>query len=93
MENTSIQQPRRVHFFYNSKGGVGKSHNALNLCQWHRDSGRPFKAFDADATSATFSSFSGLNITRIQLMDRQDINPRMFDILTNGFCLSYRFAA
>jgi len=56
MENTTIQLPRRVHFFYNSKGGVGKSHNALNLCQWHRDSGRPFKAFDADATSATFSS-------------------------------------
>jgi hypothetical protein len=76
---------RRVHFFYNSKGGVGKSHNAVNLCQWHRDRGLPCRAFDADATSATFSGFSALNVTRIPLMDRNDINPRRFDQLTNAF--------
>jgi hypothetical protein len=85
MEQTTMQPPRRVHFFYNSKGGVGKSHNAVNLCQWHRDSGRPCKAFDADATSATFSSFRGLGVTRVRLMDQDDINPRMFDTLTNAF--------
>lgn len=85
MEQTTIQPPRRVHFFYNSKGGVGKSHNAVNLCQWHRDSGLPCKAFDADATSATFSGFRSLGVTRIKLMEEDDINPRMFDILTNAF--------
>lgn len=86
MATTQTLAPvRRVHFFYNSKGGVGKSHNAVNLSQWHRDRGQPYKAFDADATSATFSSFKGLNVTRIKLMDREDINPRQFDLLTNAF--------
>jgi len=84
MQNTLIR-PRRVQFFYNSKGGVGKSHSGSYLTQWYRDRGLPFKAFDADATSATFSSFRALNVNRIPLMDRQDINPRMFDILTNAF--------
>jgi hypothetical protein len=77
------------HIYWNiivfHRGGVGKSHNAINLCQWHRDRGRPCKAFDADATSATFSSIPTLDVTRVQLMERDDINPRMFDILTNAF--------
>ena len=85
MDGAATRGARRVHFFFNSKGGVGKSHNAAHLIQWHRDRGLPYKAFDADATSATLSSFGALNITRIQLMDRQDINPRQFDILTNAF--------
>ncbi len=83
--DTTPQPRRRVHFFYNSKGGVGKSHNAVNLCQWHRDRGLPYKAYDADATSATFSIFPALKVTRIPLMDHDDINPRRFDQLTNAF--------
>ena len=85
MELQETDRPRRVHFFFNSKGGVGKSHNAALLTQWHRDRDLPIKAFDADPTSATLSSFKGLDIDRIPLMDRQDINPRQFDILTNAF--------
>ena len=85
MQIAENHAPRRVFFFLNSKGGVGKSHCAANLTAWHRERALPFKAFDADATSATFSSFRGLGVERIQLMDRQDINPRQFDILTNAF--------
>lgn len=85
MQIDPVQTPRRVHFFFNSKGGVGKSHNAAHLTQWHHERELPVKAFDADATSATFSSFKELDVIRIPLMDREDINPRQFDKLTNAF--------
>jgi len=48
---------RKVHFFLNSKGGVGKSCCSVVLGQGYRSRGLPVKAFDADAMSATFSSF------------------------------------
>jgi hypothetical protein len=72
--------PRRsVHLFLNSKGGVGKSHHAVLLYQAYLAAGLPVAAIDADATSATFSSFKGLKVRRIQLMEGDAINARIFD--------------
>jgi hypothetical protein len=76
-----IVPTRKVHFFVNSKGGVGKSHNAAMLVQYHHYKELPVKAFDADATSATFSSFSALDVTRISLMNSDAIDPRQFDLM------------
>src|SRR5271165_5921579 len=59
---------RAVNLFLNSKGGVGKSHHAVLLVQAYRTAGEPVIAIDADATSATFASFKGLGVRRIQLM-------------------------
>ena len=72
---------RKVHFFLNSKGGVGKSVGCVVVTQGYHQRGLPVKAFDADAMSATFSSFPALNVTRIPLMDGDAIDPRQFDAM------------
>jgi hypothetical protein len=72
---------RKAHFFVNSKGGVGKSHCSVIVTQGYRDRGLPVKAFDADAMSATFSSFPALQVTRIPLMSGDAIDPRQFDAM------------
>jgi hypothetical protein len=72
---------KKVHFFLNSKGGVGKSHCAVLLMQYYLSRGTPVRAFDADAVSATFSSFTALNVTRIPLMADDLINPCQFDAM------------
>ncbi len=68
-----------VHFFLNSKGGVGKTHTATYLTQGYRAAGLPVVALDADATSATFSSFKGLGVRRVNVMEGDKINERIFD--------------
>jgi cellulose biosynthesis protein BcsQ len=61
--------PWKVHFILNSKGGVGKSFIAFLLAQYCRQRGkRPVVCFDADATTSTFSSFAVLDVTRTELM-------------------------
>jgi hypothetical protein len=72
---------RKVHFFFNSKGGVGKTHNAAFLAQHHHDRGEPILVFDADATSAMLSSFAALNVNRISLMSGDAIDSRQFDAM------------
>ena len=39
----------------------------------------PVLCFDADATTATFSRFAALNVTRITLMEGTILNARRFD--------------
>ncbi len=68
-----------AHFFLNSKGGVGKTHTAIYLTQGYRAAGLPVVALDADATSATFSSFKGLGVRRVNVMEGDKINERIFD--------------
>lgn len=68
-----------VHWFMNSKGGVGKSHTAVYLTQAYQAAGLPVVAIDADATSATFSSFKGLGVRRVNIMQGDKINERIFD--------------
>jgi hypothetical protein len=72
---------RKVHFFLNSKGGVGKSCCSVVLGQGYRSRGLPVKAFDADAMSATFSSFPALEVIRVPLMAGDAIDPRQFDVM------------
>lgn len=72
-------KPWQVHFILNSKGGVGKSFIAFLLAQYYRQHGAPVLAFDADATTSTFSSFAALNVIRIELMQGTQIDERRFD--------------
>ncbi len=72
---------RNVHFILNSKGGVGKSYVAFLLAQFYLDKAEPVLCFDADATTATFSSFPSLNVTRIALMEGTILNARHFDTM------------
>jgi hypothetical protein len=70
---------RKVHFILNSKGGVGKSFIAFLLALHYRHLGEPVLCFDADATTATFSRFAALDVTRITLMEGTILNARRFD--------------
>ncbi len=70
---------RKVHFILNSKGGVGKSFVAFLLALYYRHLREPVLCFDADATTATFSRFAALNVTRITLMEGTILNARRFD--------------
>ena len=70
---------RKVHFILNSKGGVGKSFVAFLLALHYRHLREPVLCFDADATTATFSRFAALNVTRITLMEGTILNARRFD--------------
>ena len=80
IEQESASALRKVHFILNSKGGVGKSFIAFLLAQYYRQLGEPALCFDADATTATFSSFAALDVTRILLMDEgRVLNTRRFD--------------
>jgi cellulose biosynthesis protein BcsQ len=73
--------PWKVHFILNSKGGVGKSFIAFLLAQYYCQRGAPIVCFDADATTSTFSSFAALNVTRIKLMQGPRIDERRFDLI------------
>ncbi len=79
MSQNGQTQHRAAHFFMNAKGGVGKSHHAVLLLQAYRAAGLPVIGIDADATSATFSSFKSLKIRRMDIMEREQINARVFD--------------
>lgn len=67
------------HWFLNSKGGVGKSHYSALLMQAHLAAGLPVTGIDADATSATFSSFKDLKVRRVGIMHGDKIDARVFD--------------
>ena len=79
------QSRRAVNLYMNSKGGVGKSHYSVMLTQAYQEAGLPVSAIDADPTSATFSSFPKLGVRRIQLMEGDAINPRVFDSIIEEF--------
>ena len=84
MENGS-QTRYAVNLFMNSKGGVGKSHYSVLLTQAYKNAGLPVVAIDADPTSASFSSFAKLGVRRVQLMEGDAINPRVFDGIVEEF--------
>ena len=72
-----------MHFILNSKGGVGKSFVAFLLALYYRHLREPVLCFDADATTATFSRFPALNVTRITLMEGTILNARSFDEMSS----------
>jgi hypothetical protein len=78
MQDMSISRPK-VHFFMNSKGGVGKSLASSLVAQHLRARGAETSCFDADAMTATFSSFKALNVRRVDMLDGGRIDARRFD--------------
>jgi hypothetical protein len=74
-----VPERRQVHFTLNPKGGVGKSFISALIAQYLRSKNEPVQCFDADATTATFSSMEGLNVRRIEMLDGQSIDARRLD--------------
>ena len=68
-----------IHLVLQGKGGVGKTFVASMLAQYHLENGLTVQCIDTDPVNATFSGYKALNVKRLELMDGNDLNPRIFD--------------
>ena len=73
-----------VHLFLTGKGGVGKSFSASLLYQYLIKKPSKVVAFDTDPVNSTFAGYAEFDITRIQIMDGDDIDQGAFDALLAG---------
>lgn len=71
----------KIHVILQGKGGVGKSMAASFLAQYKTAKGQEAFNIDTDPVNATFHGYRGLNVTRLQIMEAEEINPRSFDAL------------
>jgi len=70
-----------IHLVLQGKGGVGKSVVSAFLTQQKLDQGRSVLGIDTDPVNGTFSDYSSLGATYLDIMEGEDINPRKFDSL------------
>lgn len=63
------------------KGGVGKSFTASLLSQFLLDRDQPLSCFDTDPVNATFAGYEALGVTKLEILEGDNINPRNFDVL------------
>ncbi|HEM6995281.1 TPA: conjugal transfer protein TraL [Legionella pneumophila] len=63
------------------KGGVGKSFVASTLAQYMNHNEDAPLCIDTDPVNATFAGYKELNVTRLNIMDGDEINSRYFDNL------------
>lgn len=63
------------------KGGVGKSFVASTLAQYIKSKDEEPLCIDTDPVNTTFAGYKALNVTRLQIMDGDEINSRHFDNL------------
>lgn len=78
-----------IHFIMQGKGGVGKTTVAYILIQAlqniaDNDAGKPAQVvgIDTDPVNQTFSSFSSLKATAIDILgDDNEVNPLQFDVI------------
>lgn len=76
-----------IHHFLQGKGGVGKSFCCAMLAQFMMDTRDvPPHCFDTDPVNATFAAYAPFNVTRIELMEGDMINPLKFDGLMEDLC-------
>lgn len=72
---------KRVHFVLQGKGGVGKTFVASLLAQYHMENDRDVVCIDTDPVNATFSGYQGFPVSRLELTEGNEVNPRKFDQL------------
>ena len=68
-----------IHLSLQGKGGVGKSLVASILAQYFRGRGRSIQCIDTDPVNRTFSQYSGIDATKLELMREGSIDVRGFD--------------
>ncbi len=71
----------KINMILQGKGGVGKSFVASTLAQYKKNKGEESLCIDTDPVNTTFSGYKALNVTRLQIMDGDEINSRHFDNL------------
>ena len=70
-----------IHLIQQGKGGVGKSLIASFLYQVLTNNQIKVVAFDTDPENATLAGYKEYDVTRLDIMDGDNINPRQFDTL------------
>ncbi|MBI9112331.1 conjugal transfer protein TraL [Maridesulfovibrio ferrireducens] len=70
-----------INMILQGKGGVGKSLVASLLTQHLLESGKEVHCVDTDPVNATFAGYKSFNVTALDIMNGDDIDPRRFDTL------------
>lgn len=71
----------KVHMVLQGKGGVGKSLIAATIAQYLVEQGQPPLCIDTDPINATFHGYKSLDVKRLEIMQDNEINSRLFDTL------------
>jgi len=71
----------KIHIILQGKGGVGKSFIAATLAQYKESKDQNPLCIDTDPVNATFYGYKALGVTRLEIMEADEINPRSFDSL------------
>jgi len=69
----------KINMILQGKGGVGKSFIASILAQHKIAKGRNPLCIDTDPVNSTLMGFKRLNVTQIDVMSGDEIDPRKFD--------------
>ena len=71
-----------IHMILQGKGGVGKSFIAASLAQFlNQKNGVSPLCIDTDPVNATLHGYKALDVTKIEILENDEINPRLFDKL------------
>ena len=70
-----------IHLILQGKGGVGKSMIAALIAQYQLAKGKRPLCIDTDPVNASFQAYKGLSVTRLNILQDEEIDPRSFDQL------------
>lgn len=68
-----------THLVINGKGGIGKSVIAALSAQYLHSKHRTPHCIDTDPCNRSFSAYAALNVHAVEILEGDDINPRLFD--------------
>ena len=70
-----------IHLILQGKGGVGKSMIAALIAQYKLTKGTRPLCIDTDPVNASFQAYKGIHVTRLNILQDEEIDPRSFDQL------------
>ena len=70
-----------IHLILQGKGGVGKSMIAALIAQYKLTKGTRPLCIDTDPVNASFQAYKGIPVTRLNILQDEEIDPRSFDQL------------
>ncbi len=70
-----------IHLILQGKGGVGKSMIAAFLAQYKLGKGKLPLCLDTDPVNASFEAYKSLKVSRLSILQHEEIDPRRFDQL------------
>ncbi len=70
-----------IHLIVQGKGGVGKSMIAAFIAQYKLGKGKLPLCIDTDPVNASFEAYKSLKVSRLSILQHEEIDPRRFDQL------------